>query len=85
MGNQGVFVNGVKDWYVAESATHAAELARERDYVMYGPDKQDDDYDYNFTRVDDETELTDVEEGVTKTAREWARVRSCGFLMTTEW
>jgi hypothetical protein len=85
-----VFGNGVTEWFVAESASEAVEMAlamnREHGYPV-----PDSELDLDFVKLPDTQKLTiegDYEPGVRikqMTCREWADSHGKGFLATTEY
>lgn len=79
-----VWANSVTEWYVAESADEAANMAREIGKLA---GVTDDELDLDFEMWDDGRALTmDIDgEKVTRTCAEWAAVNGKGFLGTTEY
>ena len=87
--NLHVYVNNVKDWFVAESMEELIELYKEYNVKNFELDVYD--MDLNFTQVPDDKVMTinfdpfGPEDKEVMTAKEFADSNGKGFLASTEY
>lgn len=81
-----VFRNNVTEWVVAYDIKDAGRVLTEF-WKKADPGVDPSELDFEFQQVDDSESLVmnDYGGSVTKTAREWANEKGCGFLMSTEY